>query len=140
MLPKKIALTRQLKSDIWRAIGEDGGLNDRATDKVLLLLCRTFRGESEDTQSTMALGIYEKVGEGSFLSRCSRVLQPNEDLLAWLETTTKYADYKVSRVVLMGAGLHAEVIVVRALMLSGVLRPDDINGRAAAIKSANRLS
>ena len=74
------------------------------------------------------------------MSRCSRVLQPNEELLAWLETTTKYADYKVSRVVLMAAGLHAEVIVVRALMLSGVLRPDDSNGRAAAIKSANRLS
>jgi hypothetical protein len=67
MLPKKIALTRQLKSDVRRAIGEDGGLNDRATDKVLLLLCRTFRGESEDTQSTMALGIYEKDGEGVIL-------------------------------------------------------------------------
>jgi hypothetical protein len=64
----------------------------------------------------------------------------NEDVLAWLGATTKHADYKVPRVLLKAVGLHAEMIVVRALMLSGVLRPDDINGSAAAIKSADRLS
>jgi hypothetical protein len=59
--------------------------------------------------------------------------EPNGAALGQLMAAVKYADYDIRYVGSKAAGLHAEMIIVRELMLAGKLRPDDINGSAAKI-------
>lgn len=130
----------QDKSDLRRDFGSKppAAVNKRATDGVLLALCAGFEGKSANSQSTMALGIFETVSEKVVMVALQAGAKPNLAALADLVANANYADYKVKSVppelVPPAPGLHAEMMIVRALMLIGLLNPHAIN------KSAKRIN
>jgi hypothetical protein len=129
----------QDKSDVRREFGSKApaSVNKRATDGVLLALCATFEGKSHNSQSTMALGIFEKGPAKVVLVALQAGAKPNPAALDALVTHASYVDYKVQFVppelVPPAPGLHAEMMIVRALMLFGLVNPHAINKSAKAI-------
>ncbi len=109
--------------------------NDRATCKVLLALCKKFKHSSANTQSTMALGIFKK-GSDRVILVAAQSGDPTEAeaALEFLATASpKYKAYRHAFSRLNATGLHAEMIIIRHLMLTGRLKAGDVNGSAIDI-------
>jgi hypothetical protein len=128
-----------IKTVFRRTIGGTSGavLNKRATDDVLLALCSKYQDTSDETQATMALGIYEDGPEKVILfalqagSNGEKALKILEDLQAQMN----YSDYDVrpAEQVKSATGLHAEMMIVRELMLRDVLDAGNVTASALGV-------
>jgi hypothetical protein len=128
--------TPEVKSDERRGLGSAPlpKFNKRATDEALLSLS-SYVGTSANSESTMALGIYETASEKVIMVALQEGAEINGDILNTLTTCPDYNAYKTVQARVPSApGLHAEMMIVRDLMLGGLLDPLDVNKSAAGIK------
>jgi hypothetical protein len=130
-----MGLTPQDKSDERRKLGVlPSKFNKRATDEALLSLS-SFVGSSANSESTMALGIFETESEKVIMIALQEGAEVNEDILKGLRST--YPEYKaydiVEASVSPAPGLHAEMMIVRELLLRGLLNLLDVNSSARLI-------
>lgn len=121
----------QEKSDTRRALGQADD-NLRATDPALLALCRMFQGLGANSQSTMAMGIFETTRQKIILIAVQAGSFINEYALP--VKSPAYADYTLLESKVAAApGLHAEMMVMRDLMLNGAVDPANVTASAARI-------
>ncbi len=128
-----MGLTPQEKSDRRRFFATALSNSD-ATDEDLLKLCAESKGEGGNSQATLSFAIFEGGGLEIILIAAQKGAPMFADLLP-----TKYPRYQNFQIRIIpesyaSPGLHAEMMIMRNLMLHGIIDPSNIQESAKAIK------